>query len=220
MKRKISKRFELNRKEAELLRIKARQTGLSEGEYLRELISNSQPVEAPPRQFYEAMGQMGRIVSEVSNLVEKASVSVEQPMENLDELWSICQQLQALLVEIKRIVSSARYYAASAYEWWIHEVEQARKEGRVPPDMDEYEPRDRSGDIQSPEDPNLGWNALGISPPFLYGYQEAAKNESIDGSFDDEEGGVGDYACEEGDRAESVGDVGSEEHERDETDPG
>lgn len=90
MKRKISKRFELNRKEAELLRIKARQTGLSEGEYLRELISNSQPVEAPPCQFYEAMGQMGRIVSEVSNLVEKASLSAEQSMENLDGLWSIC----------------------------------------------------------------------------------------------------------------------------------
>lgn len=123
-------------------------------------------------------------------------------------------------MEIKRIVSSARYYAASAYEWWIHEVEQARREGRVPPDKDEYEPRDRSGDIQSPEDPNLGWNALGISPPFLYGYQEATENEGIVGSFDDEEGEVGDYACEEGDRTESIRGIGSEEHERDETDPG
>lgn len=72
MKRNISKRFELNRKEADLLRIKSRQTGLSEGEYLRELICNSQPVEAPPRQFYETMGKANRLVSDIWKVKKKA----------------------------------------------------------------------------------------------------------------------------------------------------
>ena len=117
MKRNISKRFELNRKEADLLRIKSRQTGLSEGEYLRELICNSQPVEAPPRQFYEAMGTANRLVADIEKLTEQISCSAADSMDHLDELWEMCRQMQGLLVEIKEVVSSARYYAGSAYEW-------------------------------------------------------------------------------------------------------
>ena len=90
MKRKIlSKRFELNRKEAELLRIKSRQTGLSKGEYLRELINNSQPVEAPLRQFYEAMGQMRDIGSEIRRCTEMIAISSEDPVIGVDTLWEI-----------------------------------------------------------------------------------------------------------------------------------
>ena len=52
MNRGISKRVELNEVEANTLRLKADQCGLTEAEYLRELIMGSQPVEAPPRRFY------------------------------------------------------------------------------------------------------------------------------------------------------------------------
>ncbi len=167
MKRNISKRFELNRKEADLLRIKSRQTGLSEGEYLRELICNSQPVEAPPRQFYETMGKANRLVSDIGKLTEQISRSADEPMEHLDELWEMCGRMQGLLVEIKEVVSSARYYAGSTYEWWLHEVEEARRQGKAPPEPEEYVPRDRSRDIKDPTDSDLGWNALGIRPPIL-----------------------------------------------------
>ena len=55
MSRNISKRIELNDLEAKTLKMKADQCHLSESDYLRELIMNSQPVEAPPRQFYVQM---------------------------------------------------------------------------------------------------------------------------------------------------------------------
>ena len=52
MSRNISKRIDLNDLAAKILKMKADQCHLSEADYLRELIMNSQPVEAPPRQFY------------------------------------------------------------------------------------------------------------------------------------------------------------------------
>lgn len=177
MKRDRSKRFELNKKEADLLRIKAKQTGLSESEYIRELIMNSQPVEAPPRQFYDEMGKLNRLVTDMGRLTDRIAVQTEEPTEYLDCMMDIYHQLQNRLVEIKRIVSSARYYAASAYEYWLHEVEEARRQGKAPPEMEDYEPRDRSRDIQDPKDPDLGWNALGITPPFL----EAEESEETEG---------------------------------------
>ena len=172
MKRNISKRFELNRKEADLLRIKSRQTGLTEGDYIRELILNSQPVEAPPRQFYEAMGQVNKLVADVRHLTELISTSETPPPGYMDELWEIYQQMLNLLLEIKTAVTSARYYAASAYESWLHELEEARRKGKSPPEMGDYEPRDRSRDIMDPADPDIGWNALRISPPFLLESEE------------------------------------------------
>ena len=50
MSRNISKRIDLNDLEAKILKMKADQCHLSEADYLRELIMNSQPVEAP---FYD-----------------------------------------------------------------------------------------------------------------------------------------------------------------------
>ena len=64
-KRSFSKRFELNELEAKTLRMKSDQCGLSEADYIRELIMNSQPVEAPPRQFYEQMEKVNRIASTI-----------------------------------------------------------------------------------------------------------------------------------------------------------
>ena len=93
MKRTISKRFELNSIEAELLRLKAKQTGISEG-YLSS--------------------------------------------EELNWFRSAYGQMVDLLVEIKRIVSSARYYASSAYEWWLHQTDLAKANGTTPPKMTEY----------------------------------------------------------------------------------
>ena len=167
MKRNISKRVELNQKEADLLRIKSRQTGLTESDYLRELINSSQPVEAPPRQFYAAMGQVNKLVADVRHLTELIASSEAPPPDTLDEMREIYQRMLDLLLEIKTAVTSARYYAASAYEGWLHELEEARRRGKPPPDMDEYEPRDRSRDIRDAEDPDLGWNALGVRPAFL-----------------------------------------------------
>ena len=167
MKRTISKRFELNSIEAELLRLKAKQTGISEGDYLREMILNSQPVEAPPRQFYEAMGQVNQVASVLSQLSERFYSQGYLSSEELNWFRSAYGQMVDLLVEIKRIVSSARYYASSAYEWWLHQTDLAKANGTTPSKMTEYQPRDRSNDIKSPNDPDLGWNALGITPSFL-----------------------------------------------------
>ena len=47
MSRNIAKRIDLNELEAKTLKMKADQCHLSEGDYLRELIMSSQPVEAP-----------------------------------------------------------------------------------------------------------------------------------------------------------------------------
>ena len=180
MSRNISKRIELNDLEAKTLKMKADQCHLSESDYLRELIMNSQPVEAPPRQFYEQMEKVNRIASTIQRICATA-----QDKAGIDELKSLYVQLIGHIVEIKECVSKARFFALTAYQDWEHQVELAKREGRIPPPLESITIRDKSTDIEDPAtDPELGWNALGIRPPFLNGgdeFDSSEANQSDDG---------------------------------------
>ena len=180
MSRNISKRIDLNDLEAKILKMKADQCHLSEADYLRELIMNSQPVEAPPRQFYEQMEKVNRIASTIQRIC-----AVAQDKDGIAELKSLYVQLIGHIVEIKECVSKARFFALTAYQDWEHQVELAKREGRVPPPLESITIRDKSTDIEDPAtDPELGWNALGIRPPFLSGGDEmdaSEANQSDDG---------------------------------------
>ena len=180
MSRNISKRIDLNDLEAKILKMKADQCHLSEADYLRELIMNSQPVEAPPRQFYEQMEKVNRIASTIQRICATA-----QDKDGIAELKSLYVQLIGHIVEIKECVSKARFFALTAYQDWEHQVELAKREGRIPPPLESIMIRDKSMDIEDPAtDPELGWNALGIRPPFLSGGDEmdaSEANQSDDG---------------------------------------
>ena len=180
MSRNISKRIDLNDLEAKILKMKADQCHLSEADYLRELIMNSQPVEAPPRQFYEQMEKVNRIASTIQRICATA-----QDKEGIAELKSLYVQLIGHIVEIKECVSKARFFALTAYQDWEHQVELAKREGRIPPPLESITIRDKSMDIEDPAtDPERGWNALGIRPPFLSGGDEmdaSEANQSDDG---------------------------------------
>ena len=180
MSRNISKRIDLNDLEAKILKMKADQCHLSEADYLRELIMNSQPVEAPPRQFYVQMEKVNRIASTIQRICATA-----QDKEEIAELKSLYVQLIGHIVEIKECVSKARFFALTAYQDWEHQVELAKREGRIPPPLESITIRDKSTDIEDPAtDPELGWNALGIRPPFLSCGDEmdaSEANQSDDG---------------------------------------
>ena len=180
MSRNIAKRIDLNELEAKTLKMKADQCHLSEGEYLRELIMSSQPVEAPPRQFYVQMEKVNRIASTIQRICATA-----QDKEGIAELKSLYVQLIGHIVEIKECVSKARFFALNAYQDWEHQVELAKKEGRIPPPLEGAYLRDNSTDIEDPAtDPELGWNALGIRPPFLGG-GDAADSSDVTQTGDD-----------------------------------
>ena len=166
MKRTISKRLELNELEAKVLRMKSDQCGLGESDYIRELIMGSQPVEAPPRQFYEQMGKMNQMVSMIPQMIASADSSVSG--EAIEDLRGMYKQLIDVMVDIKEIVSKARFFSIKCHETWEYEVEQANKEGKTPPTLEEVEERYTKNVIRHPAiDYDLGWNALGIRPPFL-----------------------------------------------------
>jgi hypothetical protein len=141
---------------------------------------SSQPVEAPPRQFYEQMEKVNRIASTIQRICATA-----QDKDGIAELKSLYVQLIGHIVEIKECVSKARFFALTAYQDWEHQVELAKREGRVPPPLESITIRDKSTDIEDPAtDPELGWNALGISPPFLSCGDEmdaSEANQSDDG---------------------------------------
>ena len=120
MSRNISKRIELNDLEAKTLKMKADQCHLSESDYLRELIMNSQPVEAPPRQFYVQMEKVNRIAATIQRICASA-----QDQNGIAELKSLYVQLIGHIVEIKECVSKARFFALTAYQDWEHQVELA-----------------------------------------------------------------------------------------------
>ena len=166
MKRTIPKRVMLDEREAETLRIKARQMGVSENAYIREVIMGSQPMEAAPRQFYDAMGYVYQLAWEFKSLVDQIQMN-GFAYEQIEPFYVMHTRFNELLLEIKQTLENRRFYSLSAYEIWVKQKLEKEAKGESSPEMNEYIPRDRSRDIRDPSDPDLGWNALGIEPPFL-----------------------------------------------------
>ncbi|MBQ9870998.1 MAG: hypothetical protein IJM27_03625 [Eubacterium sp.] len=178
MKRTISKRVELNENEAKVLRMKSEQCGLSEAEFIRELLMGSQPMEAPPRQFYEAMATMSQVVSMIQDVIQNGENTFPEEMQEF--LRTTYAQLVSQVVAIKELVSKARFFDPDEYVMWEHEVKMAEKEGRAAPTLDEYLSDRAKRVIRHPAtDVDLGWNALGITPPFLH--PEDERNETATG---------------------------------------
>ena len=166
MKREISKRIELSKGEAKVLQMKAKQCGLNETALIRELIMGLQPTEAPPRQFYEKMEIMSQLGEAIQQFL-MTWTGVATP-EMVQILQGMCGQLSEACVEIKNSVTKARFYSPDVYEIWEYEVHKAAKEGNTPPTVDEVRERYTRRAIMNPAtDFDLGWNALGVQPPFL-----------------------------------------------------
>ena len=176
MKREISKRIELSKGEAKVLQMKAKQCGLNETDLIRELIMGLQPTEAPPRQFYEKMEIMSQLGEAIQQFL-MTWTGVATP-EMVQILQGMCGQLSEACVEIKNSVTKARFYSPDVYEIWEYEVHKAAKEGNTPPTLDEVRERYTRRAIMNPAtDFDLGWNALGVQPPFL-GEGEANPGDS------------------------------------------
>ena len=166
MKREISKRIELSKGEAKVLQMKAKQCGLNETDLIRELIMGLQPTEAPPRQFYEKMEIMSQLGEAIQQFL-MTWTGVATP-EMVQILQGMCGQLNEVCVGIKNSVTKARFYSPDVYDIWEYEVQEAAKEGNIPPTLDEVRERYTRRAIMNPAtDFDLGWNALGVKPPFL-----------------------------------------------------
>ena len=166
MKREISKRIELSKGEAKVLQMKAKQCGLNETDLIRELIMGLQPTEAPPRQFYEKMEIMSQLGEAIQQfLMTWTGVATPEMVQILQEM---CGQLNEVCVGIKNSVTKARFYSPDVYDIWEYEVQEAAKEGNIPPTLNEVRERYTRKAIMNPAtDFDLGWNALGVKPPFL-----------------------------------------------------
>ena len=171
MKREISKRIELSKGEAKVLHMKAKQCGLNETDLIRELIMGLQPTEAPPRQFYERQFyEKMEIMSQLGEAIQQFLMTwtgVATP-EMVQILQGMSGQLNEVCVGIKNSVTKARFYSPDVYDIWEYEVQEAAKEGNIPPTLDEVREWYTRRAIMNPAtDFDLGWNALGVQPPFL-----------------------------------------------------
>lgn len=176
MKREISKRIELSKGEAKVLQMKAKQCGLNETDLIRELIMGLQPTEAPPRQFYEKMEIMSQLGEAIQQFLMTWTGDATPEMVQI--LQGMSGQLNEVCVGIKKSVTQARFYSPDVYEIWEYEVQKAAKEGNIPPTLDEVRERYTRRAIMNPAtDFDLGWNALGVKPPFL-GEGEANPGDS------------------------------------------
>ena len=128
MSRDITKRIDLNELEAKTLKMKADQCHLSEGEYLRELIMSSQPVEAPPRQFYVQMEKvnLSEIICEeiLSESPEIDRKGIEPVFEQAEENIYVYADKKKLERVIQNLISNAVKYSVKRLEFVI-EYEEA-----------------------------------------------------------------------------------------------
>ena len=99
MNRTVKKQFWLTKEEDELLKQKAQQCCMPEASLLRMLIQDLVPKESPPQEFYEAMREVYRFGSNLSQL---AAAARNTGFINVDILDEEVRQWQKFELEIEQ----------------------------------------------------------------------------------------------------------------------
>lgn len=125
-KRNVSKRFELNDYEAELLKLKAARCGLKEGAYLRELITGYVPKAAPGKEFYDAMNDINKIGVNINQIA-----AVANSTGVIDDKWlkELAADLHTKMLELKHLVLDSEAFYPDYDSWVINEQRRAKEYG-------------------------------------------------------------------------------------------
>lgn len=104
-KRNVHIQFWLDKKEAEILRKRAKRSGLSAAAYVRHLINGVVPQDAPPPDYYSMMQQLYRIGNNLNQIAQKAHTLNVIDVQRYDAAVS---QFEAAVKEITAAVLQPR----------------------------------------------------------------------------------------------------------------
>ena len=104
-KRNVHIQFWLDKKEAETLRKRAKHAGISREAYLRHLINDMVPQDAPPPDYYAMMQQLYRIGNNLNQIAQKAHTLNVIDVQRYDNAVS---QFEAAVKEITATVLQPR----------------------------------------------------------------------------------------------------------------
>lgn len=91
----------LNKKEAESLQKKAKRCNISVAAYIRHLINDLIPQEAPPPDYYSMMHQLYRVGNNLNQIAQKAHTLNVIDVQRYD---AVCQQFEAAVKTITEAV--------------------------------------------------------------------------------------------------------------------
>ena len=104
-KRNIEIKVRLNRKEAENLSKRVKRSRLSREDYIRHLINDMIPQNAPPPDYYAMMQQLYRIGSNLNQISQKAHTLNVIDVQRYDEAY---RQFETAVREITEAVVQPR----------------------------------------------------------------------------------------------------------------
>ena len=104
-KRNIEIKVRLNRKEADQLCKRVKKSRLSREAYLRHLINDMVPQEAPPPDYYAMMQQLYRIGNSLNQIAQKAHTLNVIDVQRYDAAY---HQFEAAVKEITEAVVQPR----------------------------------------------------------------------------------------------------------------
>ena len=100
-KRNIEIKVRLNRKEADNLFKRVKRSRLSREAYLRHLINDKIPQDAPPPDYYSMMQQLYRVGNNLNQIAQKAHTLNVIDVQRYD---AACQQFEATVKTITEAV--------------------------------------------------------------------------------------------------------------------
>ena len=103
--RNIEIKFRLNKKEAEALGKRVKKSGLSRESYLRHIINDLLPTDAPPPDYYSMMRELHGIGTNLNQIAQKAHVLNVLDVKRYDENAAA---LNRAVVEITNAVMLSR----------------------------------------------------------------------------------------------------------------
>lgn len=106
-KRNIEIKVRLNRREADQLCKRVKKSRLSREAYLRHLINDMVPQEAPPKDYYAMMQQLYRIGSSLNQIAQKAHTLNVIDVQRYDAAYrqfeSAVREITTAVIEPKKM---------------------------------------------------------------------------------------------------------------------
>ena len=97
--RGVKKQFWFSRDEAYLLKLKSGKAGLTESDYVRNLVVGYEPREKPPIEFYDELKKLRGYGNNLNQIARKANALgfIDEP-----EYWKNVNAMNEIILDIKK----------------------------------------------------------------------------------------------------------------------
>ncbi len=135
--RKIAKRFDLNEKEAAMLRKRAKDAAMCEADLIRAMIMYYAPRMAPGKEFYDIANDINKVGVNINQIAAVANATGVIGPDSISYLLEAAKYIKEQVLEMKELVVKPERFFLTFDEAFNGACEEAKRLGEPEPDIED-----------------------------------------------------------------------------------